>query len=45
LCSFWAIKDGKNTALRISFSLPASSYATVLLRELMKATEKIEEKE
>ncbi|XP_078485493.1 pseudouridylate synthase 7 homolog [Ciona intestinalis] len=29
-------KDGKFTALRISFSLPSSSYATVAMREVMK---------
>ncbi|RIA96010.1 pseudouridine synthase [Glomus cerebriforme] len=38
-----SLPDGKNTALKINFSLPASSYATILLRELMKTTEKIEE--
>ncbi|CAB4410147.1 unnamed protein product [Rhizophagus irregularis] len=35
-----SLPNGKNTALRINFSLSASSYATVLLRELMKPTEK-----
>ncbi len=37
--------DGKNLALRINFSLTTSSYATVVLRELMKTTENIEDKE
>ncbi|GBC02793.1 hypothetical protein RclHR1_04820011 [Rhizophagus clarus] len=35
-----SLPDGKNTALRVNLSLLASSYATVLLRELMKPTEK-----
>ena len=31
-------KDGKFLALRLSFALPTSSYATMVIRELMKST-------
>ena len=31
-------KDGKLLALRLSFALPTSSYATMVIRELMKST-------
>ena len=31
-------KDGALLALRLSFALPTSSYATMVIRELMKST-------
>ena len=37
-CTGEPVPDGKYLALQLTFALPVSSYATMLVRELLKST-------